>query len=220
MMNNTKEPEMLKLEDGRDLAYDIYGDDQGYPVFYFHGSPGSRLEGIHMDEPGKKFNFMIISPDRPGLGRSDYQKNRSWLDWPDDILHLATHLGFDRFGVMGASGGGPPVLACAFKIPRKLDFAVDMGGWAPNIGGKLYKHLAPIDRFFGRFARISVIFHFFFKIMGIVVNRQSGKKLMKNFESSMCDADKKMMEDEEIANFFANDIKESFRQGARGPSFD
>ncbi|MFX1249701.1 MAG: alpha/beta fold hydrolase, partial [Promethearchaeota archaeon] len=185
-----------------------------------HGCPGSRLEGLHMDEPGKKYRFMIIAPDRPGMGRSDYQKKRKWLDWPEDVLQLATHLGFERFSIMGASGGGPPVLTCAFQIPERIDIAIDMCGWAPNIGGKLYKHLAPMDRFFSRLTPVPLIFRFFFSMMGFTVKHRSGKKLMKTFESSMCDADKKMMEDEEAAVFFANDVKESFRQGSKGPTLD
>ena len=36
--------EFLQLEDGRKLAYNEFGDQQGKPAFYFHGTPGSRLE--------------------------------------------------------------------------------------------------------------------------------------------------------------------------------
>ncbi len=33
------------LPDGRALAYLEWGDSTGYPAFYFHGTPSSRLEG-------------------------------------------------------------------------------------------------------------------------------------------------------------------------------
>ena len=39
-------PEVFILEDGRRLTYQQIGDPQGQPVFFFHGSPGSRLESI------------------------------------------------------------------------------------------------------------------------------------------------------------------------------
>ncbi len=32
------------LKDGRKLCYDVYGDQDGVPVFYFHSYPGSRLQ--------------------------------------------------------------------------------------------------------------------------------------------------------------------------------
>ena len=34
----------LTLRDGRTLAYAVYGDPAGLPVFLFHGTPGSRLD--------------------------------------------------------------------------------------------------------------------------------------------------------------------------------
>ena len=52
-------------------------------------------------------------PDRPGMGRSDFQPGRRIVDWPNDVLELATALGFDTFAVLGSSGGArwtqPPV---------------------------------------------------------------------------------------------------------------
>ncbi|MFX1536455.1 MAG: alpha/beta fold hydrolase [Promethearchaeota archaeon] len=220
-MENEFEAKLFQLSDGRTLAYSEYGDLQGHPVFLFHGSPGSRLEGIHAHKPGIKNKFHVIAPDRPGMGKSDFQKGRAWIDWPKDVTELADHLRFEKFGVMGGSGGSPPVLVCAYLIPDRLDFAVVMGGWAPNIDGKLYRNLAPIERNFGRMVRFPVIFRLFYGVLGFIVKHQNDEKLMKNFQSSMCEADKKMIEeDHEMTVFLANDIKESFRQGARGPSHD
>ena len=211
----------LKLSNGRKLAYSEYGYTKGFPVFFFHGSPGSRLEAIHTDKPGIKYNFRIISPDRPGMGKSDFQKNRTWLDWPNDVLELAAHLEIEKFGIIGASGGNPPLLACAYQIPNNIQFTVDMGGWVPNIDGKLYRHLAPIERTFGRTIKIPVIFRVFYRIMGFLVSRQEGEKLINNFKSSMCETDKQMIaEDHETTEFLANDVKESFRQGSKGPALD
>lgn len=41
----TDEADVLMLPDGRALAYLEWGDSIGYPAFYFHGTPSSRLEG-------------------------------------------------------------------------------------------------------------------------------------------------------------------------------
>jgi pimeloyl-ACP methyl ester carboxylesterase len=37
-------------------------------------------------------------------------------------------------------------------------------------------------------------------------------------DSSLCEADKKLLEDENLARFFQQDVKEAFIQGVRGPA--
>ena len=41
------------------------------------------------------------------------------MDWPNDVLSLADHLGIQKFSVIGASGGGPFALACARFMPKE-----------------------------------------------------------------------------------------------------
>jgi pimeloyl-ACP methyl ester carboxylesterase len=62
----------------------------------------------------------VISPDRPGIGLSDYQFRRTVADWPDDVAELADSLGLARFSVLGPSGGAPYAAACAWKLRRRL----------------------------------------------------------------------------------------------------
>jgi len=56
-----------------------------------------------------------VSPDKPGYGGSDYQRERSLVSWADDLAALAGHLGLDRFALAGESGGGPFTLAAAHQ---------------------------------------------------------------------------------------------------------
>lgn len=108
------------LPSGRRLAYAEYGDPAGAPLFYFHGWPGSRLQGEIIHEACLARRIRVISPDRPGIGKSDRQEGRRLLDWPEDVAHLAEALGWSQFHVMGVSGGGPYVLACAHAMPERL----------------------------------------------------------------------------------------------------
>ncbi len=64
------EASVFTLPDGRVLAYLEWGDDNGYPTFYFHGAPSSRLEGAFADGAAKRNGFRLIAVDRPGFGRS------------------------------------------------------------------------------------------------------------------------------------------------------
>jgi pimeloyl-ACP methyl ester carboxylesterase len=127
----------LVLPDGRRLAYAEYGDPHGYPTLYFHGFPGSRLEAVLATASAASAGVRLIAADRPGIGGSDFQPGRRMLDWPGDVVHLADHLGFTRFAVVGVSGGGPYAVACAYAIPERLDAVVIVSGVAPLEGNAL-----------------------------------------------------------------------------------
>lgn len=107
----------VTLPDGRTLAWAEVGAPSGFPLFFFHGFPGSRLEARGVDDLGRRYNIRFIAPDRPGYGRSTFQPGRRITDWPADVQFLARHLELKRYSVLGGSGGGPYALACADAIP-------------------------------------------------------------------------------------------------------
>lgn len=119
------------LPDGRRLAFAEYGKSDGSPVMYFHGAPSSRLEPLLIgDDNLYRLGLRVIAADRPGMGRSDFQPNRGFSDWPKDVISLADALGLGQFAVLGNSGGGAYVAACAAKIPERLSATVIVsGGW-------------------------------------------------------------------------------------------
>ena len=121
----------VRLKDGRALAYVEAGDPQGHPVVFLHGNPGSR----HMRHPDDGLTadvgVRLITPDRPGYGRSDFKRGRTLLDMPADIEQLAGALGLERFAVMGVSAGGPYVAACAYRLGERLTGASIVSGSAP-----------------------------------------------------------------------------------------
>lgn len=125
----------ISLSDGRKLSYLQFGKRNGHPVFYFHGAPSSCLEPLLIDrEDFIEYGLHIIAPNRPGIGQSDFQNNRNFHDWPNDILSLANNLKLDKFSVFGNSGGGSYVTACAAMIPERLLSAVVVsGGWQMNL---------------------------------------------------------------------------------------
>src|SRR2546425_7476771 len=58
--------------------------------------------------------------DRPGYGRSEPQPGRSIADAASDVEALADDLGFDRFAVVGGSGGAPHALACGALLGERV----------------------------------------------------------------------------------------------------
>ena len=121
----------IRLLDGRRLAYAEYGDPQGKPVFFFHGTPGSRLFHHPDASVAASAGARIIAVDRPGFGRSDFKPGRTLLDWPNDVVQLADALDIQRFAVMGYSGGGPYAAVCASSIPERLTAAGLVSSIAP-----------------------------------------------------------------------------------------
>lgn len=126
----------LTLPDGRKLAYAQFGLLTGKPILYCHGLPGSRVEGGHLHEAALEVGARVIAVDRPGMGLSSPQPGRTLLDHPKDLEQLAAHLGLEKYGVLGVSGGGPYALACAVAMPRdRLKcVAIVCGIGPPDIG--------------------------------------------------------------------------------------
>ncbi len=210
----------IQLKDGRKLAYNEYGDPQGKPAFFFHGTPGSRLEAEFTKDAALEFCFRIIAPDRPGMGKSHNKPGRTLLEWPTDVLEIANHLKLDKFGVIGASGGGPSALVCAHEIPDRLEFVVCMAGWAPNSFKHGTQDMNILDRYFVNLATTRPrLLTVPFSLMGYVAKRFP-KKFIEFISSSLSEADKIMLTDPDVERILSRDVQEAFRQGSHGVSED
>ena len=127
---STESEQTLRLEEGRTLGYAEWGDASGFPLFHFHGSSSSRLERPLQQEVLEGVRLVTI--DRPGHGLSDFQPERTLLDWPDDVEALANHLRIEQFAVSGWSAGGAYALACAHRIPERLTRVGLISSFAPS----------------------------------------------------------------------------------------
>lgn len=121
----------IRLADGRVLAYLETGDPSGAPVMYFHGFPGSRLEGQLAADAARRRGLRLLAPDRPGFGASSLQPRRTLAHWAADVRSLADALGLERFSVVGVSGGGPYALACAARLPERVGGVAVVAGLGP-----------------------------------------------------------------------------------------
>ena len=138
-------PRRVTLRDGRVLAFAEYGDPQGIPVLFFHGLPSCRL--MHPDaEASRALGVRLLTADRPGFGHSDPKPGRTLLDWADDVFDLADNLGLNQFAVVGPSGGGPFVAACAARLASRITHAAILGGSGPVDVPGAFEGMAPERR--------------------------------------------------------------------------
>jgi len=121
----------LQTPDGRQLAYALWGDPDGFPILVLHGTPGCRLERWPDEELFRRLGVFLITHDRAGYGQSTRRPGRRIVDEVDDVAALADHLGLERFGVTGGSGGGAHALACAARLPDRIERAACVVGVAP-----------------------------------------------------------------------------------------
>jgi len=216
MSEQNKENQVLKLKDGRNLGYAEFGDLNGTPIFHFHGYVGSRLEAKLIAEKVKEHGIRVISVERPGLGLSDFQPDRTLLDWPDDIIELADHLGLEKFAIEGMSGGGPYAAVCAYKIPERLTCCGIIAGMGPiDMGTKGMMRSNRMLFFFAR--RMPFLLKVIMKgQMKAFNNPEKIQKAMDKSAKKLPEPDRKLMEDAKFLNLMIEEIKEAFRSGVEG----
>ena len=216
-MANSRTNQQIKLKDGRMLGHAEYGDPDGKPVLYFHGFPGSRLDWQPFDDgSASDMKARIVAVDRPGYGLSDFKRGRKILDWPDDVIELADALRLDRFAVMGASGGGPYVAACAFKIPKRLTAAAMVCGMGPSEApgikdGIAWKSGPGKSRLMRRLT---------YMLLSMALRKQPSK-VVSNMKKSVVGPDKVfLLEKPECAEKLIDAWREGLRSGSSGVSHE
>ena len=223
--------ETFTLPSGDVIGYSICGPADAPPLFFFHGFPSSRLEGAALDEYAQRIPVRIISPDRPGLGLSTFDPNRTLLDYPHQISALAKHLGYKNgYRAIGGSGGGPYALACAKVLPKsELTSVGVLAGIGPmdtgegtkgmRLGTKLYINSVKyypgvcawlVKKFMGEKARDpdKEKFH---KFMTKGLDLQLKLAPMRADEKEML-----MKDDAKAIDIIVDTLREHLRQGERG----
>ncbi|MFX1288120.1 MAG: alpha/beta fold hydrolase [Promethearchaeota archaeon] len=217
MLKKANLEQSIILKDGRKLGYIDLGDPDAKAIFHFHGFPGSRLEvTILSEEEIKRLKIRIIGIDRPGMGLSDFKKNRTLLDWPNDVIELADALNIEKFIVEGISGGGPYAAACAYKIPERLHSCGIISGLASKdleIENKI--RLFTVIRLFPWLFKLMM----WFQARGMK-DQKKAEKSMKKTAEKLPEADRIIFDDPTIVSLFIKESAEAFKQGIKGTYHD
>lgn len=121
---------LVPTADGRTLGVCEWGDLDGRPIVFLHGTPGSRLLRDAGDAYSR-YRLRVFTYDRPGYGVSSRLRGRRVADVAADVGTLADHFGLEDFGVAGVSGGGPGALAAAASLPGRVSRCATIVGNAP-----------------------------------------------------------------------------------------
>ncbi len=194
---------------------------EGKPVFYFHGLGGSRLEAAMLDiDDFVRAGVRVIAPDRPGMGGSDFQPERSFTGWQADVVALAERLGLEKFGVFGVSGGGGYVAACACLIPERLTAAVIVSGAGHMDSPEARAGLPFMARLMYWLAARSV------RVTGMLLNLTKPRKLAdpdairKQMKRSLPPGEAAFLDKPGRLEAFILSGAESMRQGVDGIAWD
>lgn len=218
-MTATKLNQTLQLANGRTLGFAEYGVPERAPILYFHGNPGSRLELSlfdSLDTVLTHLNLRIIAVERPGIGLSDFQPGRRFVDWPVDVAEFADKvLNMDRFNLLTYSAGGPFGVVCALKIPERLEKVTLVSSPCPfNEPGAL-EGVGPA--IYWKSARIHPL------LTGLILRMAGGStKLPPPEQAGMAHVDYDLIA--KLENFYPRFIAATFvegcRRGTRGPAYE
>jgi pimeloyl-ACP methyl ester carboxylesterase len=114
---NPGESSLLETAKGP-IEYAVAGE--GYPLLVIHGGPGGYDQALGLGDMFPPEGLKIICPSRPGYLRTPLSVGATIAEQADALVALLDGLGLDRFGVMGASAGGPPAYEMAIRYPQRV----------------------------------------------------------------------------------------------------
>jgi pimeloyl-ACP methyl ester carboxylesterase len=187
--------ETLTLTDGRTLAYTSSGTADGSPVIVHHGTPGSRLFAAVFSDVASEQGIRLITPDRPGYGRSSPPPSDwTWRDWQTDLSELVHAEAIDQAALLGFSGGGPFALAAATS------------GWVSRVG-VVSTVIPPANTALTRLSKHPFALRVLFRAASVLASVAGPKAVVTQYtDRSVSDS---------VSKAIAEDFHEALQQGAK-----
>ena len=129
----------IKLQNGRTLAWSEWGPEEGSPVLFCTGAGMSGTLGSG-HEYLQDLNVRLLGIDRPGLGQSTHDSDKTLESWASDVENLISSCGLIDPVAVGFSQGGPFALALAAEHLVK---AVALVSAQDDLGHPPVKSLLP-----------------------------------------------------------------------------
>jgi pimeloyl-ACP methyl ester carboxylesterase len=203
---------VLRLADGRDLAYVESGPSDAPVVLYCHGSPGSRRE-ITVSAPvlrRRGVRARVVALSRPGYGPSTAKREYRFVDWPPDAAEALDRLGVDRFAVLGASGGSPFALACGPSLPDRVTRIGIVAGSAPleATGMRTARGITGIPA-------SPVLRRALFGVLALAASTPLRRRVLAWINRDLAPSDRDTLARPEVLDWFLSVVREAFAHGGR-----
>jgi 2-polyprenyl-6-methoxyphenol hydroxylase-like FAD-dependent oxidoreductase/pimeloyl-ACP methyl ester carboxylesterase len=214
----TGKTEILWLADGRGIALDTAGPQDGVPVFFCHSLFSCRLLPQEAVTAAERQGVRLISPDRPGIGLSDFQRGRAVLDWPSDVAELADRLEIERFRLFGVSAGSAYVLASCVKTPERVARAAIACGLTPVDEAGVIHRIVP--RAIDPAVKHSLLFSRCVHRLLIEGMRHSPERAIESLNKTLPPGDREVLSQPELSTYMIASAVEAARRGLKGWAYD
>lgn len=210
------------LPDGTTVGYAEFGVPDGQPLIYVHGSPTCRLEPLTIFSgavrAAEDLGIRVFVPDRPGLGLTPFRRY-TVADYPEQVGDFADALGLDGFAVYGGSGGAKFACACAWRLGGRVTRLVlaapvasfDMPGAKAAFGKSEQRVYTLADRA-----------PWLARLLFAKIARDARHGDLDSLLSALTvgPRDLEVLAEENFRQRFLRLLVETFRQGARGATYD
>lgn len=206
------------LADGRGIAYDAVGPEDGMPVFFCHSLFSCRLIPDEAVQAAHNQGVRLISADRPGIGLSDFKPRRSVVDWAQDVVELADLLEIERFGLFGVSAGSAYVLASCVKTPGRVQRAAIACGLTPVDEAGVIHRIVP--RVIDPAVKHSLFFSRVVHRLLIEGMRRNPDKAIESLNKTLPPDDRAVLSRPDISQYMIAGAVEAARRGLKGWAYD
>ncbi len=203
----------LHLPNGSRLAFNNYGNPQGFPLLYFHDTGSSRLEASLMHQGALRCGYRLVAFDRPGVGCSDYFACKSPHSLCENLLPVLEALGFDSFGIVAKGGGGIYALHLCRMCPERIVALINLAGIpvralaSPSGACAVLAGVIPLA--VDKLMRLKQFF-----------SPDEPGVVLEKLREELSFSDKKVLSRPDIASILEADQAESVRAGYRGMAQD
>jgi len=212
---------VIRLGHGATIALIEYGDAGGVPVVFCHGWPSSCTMAELTDQAAREVGVRIISPDRPGISGSAFQKDRTLLDWPPIVESMVDQLGIGEFRMLAISGGSPYAYATAWAMPERVRAIAVVSGAPPIIELKDHEGLLPLYRWMLSLYRLRPqLLHAFFHAARPFASMRASIRVARRLVKLLQPCDAESLRDSAAFNACFESQRRAWRGSAEGVMLD
>ncbi|WP_374571415.1 alpha/beta fold hydrolase [Phenylobacterium sp.] len=207
---------LMRLADGRRIAYRDYGAPRGRPALLVHQGLGSSLLPRGSDVLARDLGLRLICPERPGVGRSDPRHDYSFQGVGRDLAAICDGLGLEEVRVAGFMSGSAFALSAAEALGERASRVLLVSARPPGLAPETERDARHrLVQFRRRLFRSAWLADAVFAVMRVQMTRNRIGRIVRTGASAPSDA-AYLASHPAVVEFIADYIRESLAVSARG----